>query len=365
MTTIASRARDFVKRHRSSLPVAFFLIGFLYDAISLDRIDSWTGIAKHGAYLGIIALILGMELLEYAGRFKPAGRMARVWVYQELAIHFFLGSLLSEYTLFFFKSSSLWSSFAFIMLLGFVLMLNEFKQFQGSSGIPVRAALFSICLVSYFVYLVPVIQGYVGTVPFLLSLVGASILVAALTKVLRGQMADQAALLKKQLLLPFATVVGVFFCLYFTHLIPPIPLAIRYMGIFHEIGKENGVYRLGYTRPAWKFWQKGDQTFLARPGDKVHFFVRVFSPSRFSDSVIVKWYLDDPKRGWQQWDAVPMNVTGGRGEGYRGYIYKSNYQPGDWQVRTETTDGRELGRIYFTVEADESTEEREVRYRLD
>ena len=28
---------------------------------------------------------------------------------------------------------------------------------------------------------------------------------------------------------------------------------------------------------------------------------------------------------------------------------KSNYQPGDWKLQVETTDEREIGRIYFDV----------------
>ena len=44
-----------------------------------------------------------------------------------------------------------------------------------------------------------------------------------------------------------------------------------------------------------------------------------------------------------------MNITGGRKEGYRGFAMKQNYQPGEWRISIETTDGREIGRIYFEV----------------
>jgi hypothetical protein len=139
-----SSLRALYDRYERWWPLVFFLIGFLYDIVSMDRIDSLFGILKQGVYLSICGLILGFEILSFMGAFKPEGRLAGVWKYQELIIHFFLGSLLSEYTLFFFKSASLASSFAFVLLLGFVLVLNEFKQFQGASGIPVRTALFSI-----------------------------------------------------------------------------------------------------------------------------------------------------------------------------------------------------------------------------
>jgi hypothetical protein len=54
--------------------------------------------------------------------------------------------------------------------------------------------------------------------------------------------------------------------------------------------------------------------------------------------------------------------VGGREEGYRGVTKKNNFAPGDWRVQIETRDGREVGRITFTIELDESTSERELKF---
>jgi hypothetical protein len=352
------------ERHRKWLPLSFFLLGFLYDILTLDRIDSTAGILKHAVYLTICGSILVLELFEFTGKFKPAGRTATFWHYHELIIHFFLGNLLSEYTLFFFKSASVTTSFLFVLLLAGLLVVNEFKEFKGASGIPVRMSLFSLCLIAYFTFLTPILLGFVGLFPFLLGLGFASLIVFGVFHYVLGRIKGQRELALRQIAYPFIGVLSTFAFLYFTRLIPPVPVSISYMGIFHEIKKEAGVYQLGYTRPWWQFWQHGDQVFLARTGDRIHCFVRVFSPTRFSDTVNVRWVFKDPRHGWQKQDAIPVAITGGRAEGYRGVTYKDHYQPGKWQVRVETNDGRELGRIGFEIIPDASTESREMNIEL-
>jgi hypothetical protein len=108
-------------------------------------------------------------------------------------------------------------------------------------------------------------------------------------------------------------------------------------------------YKLGHERPAWRFWHNGDQNFVAQPGDRVYVFFRVFSPARFSDQVQMRWHWKDPARGWTLHDTIPIRIVGGREQGFRGYGFKSNYQPGEWKVQVETTDGREIGRVYFDL----------------
>jgi len=78
-------------------------------------------------------------------------------------------------------------------------------------------------------------------------------------------------------------------------------------------------------------------------------FFRIFSPTRFSDQVLMRWYHKEA-HGWALQDSIPINIVGGRDEGFRGYGFKTRFQPGEWKVQVETTDEREIGRIYFEVE---------------
>jgi hypothetical protein len=99
--------------------------------------------------------------------------------------------------------------------------------------------------------------------------------------------------------------------------------------------------------------------FLARPGDRVFVFTRVFAPHNFRDQVRVRWARWDPaRREWTQSDAIPLRIVGGREEGFGGYAYKQNWAPGEWRVGVETEDGREIGRTRFEIRADPGTEER-------
>jgi hypothetical protein len=131
--------------------------------------------------------------------------------------------------------------------------------------------------------------------------------------------------------------------------IPPVPLSIPFIGVYHAVEKAQDHYRLSHERPAWRFWHNGDQAFRAQPGDRVFVFFRIFSPTRFSDEVRVNWYWKG--RGWVLQDSIPIKIVGGRAEGFRGYGFKSNYKPGAWKVQVETNDGREIGRVYFDLEA--------------
>jgi hypothetical protein len=131
-----------------------------------------------------------------------------------------------------------------------------------------------------------------------------------------------------------------------------VPLSLQHVGIYHSVERVASGYQVTYARSKWRFWEAGDQTFVARPGDRIFCFFRIFSPAGFHDSVRVRWMYKDPRNGWQRRDAVPVAITGGREQGFRGFAFKANYQPGDWQVRIETANELEIGRIYLTVEAD-------------
>jgi hypothetical protein len=164
-------------------------------------------------------------------------------------------------------------------------------------------------------------------------------------------------LLLRRVAYPYGGMLVTFLVLYALHLIPPVPLSIKHVGIYRSVERVKDGYQVTFAKPAWRFWETGDQTFVARPGDRIYCFFSIFSPAGFRDSVRIRWMYDDPREGWTRRDVVPVAITGGREQGFRGFAYKGNFKPGDWQVRIETVDELEIGRIYLTVEASEEAGE--------
>lgn len=347
MTQLKERLLKLYEENEIKVDIAFFLGGFFFDVWTLSDIDDPFAIAQQVIYLLILGSILYFDFLKSHGFITIHRKLERAWEYRQLAVHFLLGSLLSVYSLFFLKSASLFSSLIFILLLLGLMVANELKRVR-ESEINLKIGLFVICLFSFFSMMVPTALGFVGLVPFILSLALTGAALCGIYVLLKKKVQD-GVVLRKSLIIPSGTVLALFLVFYLLGWIPPVPLSIQNMGIYHSVEKVNGTYVLSYETPSWQFWQRGDQNFKAEPEDRIYFFAQIFSPARFSDAVILHWYYKDPVRGWQTTDKIPMTIAGGREGGYRGFASKQNYSEGRWRISVETTDDREIGRIYFNV----------------
>lgn len=295
----------------------------------VGRVDAWHMIAQQALYLAIVTA----ALLQMLGQ---TPRSPRYEALRSAVLHFLLGTLLNIYVIFYFKSSSFLASFAFLAVLVALLFANEWRRL---GGLRLKLALAALCWLSFAALTVPVAVGSIGPGVFLLSsLAGCVPLAVASVWVER----------RREVLLPLGVVLAVFLASYLARITPPVPLSIPFMGVYHAVERSGTDFRLSHERPAWRIWHHGDQWFRAQPGDRVHVYFRIFSPTRFSDLVIMRWYHH--REEWVQSDAIPISIVGGRDAGFRGHGFKSNWQPGRWKVEVETTDGREIGRIYFSIE---------------
>ena len=260
--------------------------------------------------------------------------------------HFAVGSLLSAYALYFFKSASFSSSYLFLLFVFTLLVLNEVQDFK-NLGPWIKSALLKLCLTSFCCAYVPILLGQSGTLSFMaaifLSLCLSTIFGFYLAKYHIAWESFKAAYL-----IPKGATILIFILLYSFRIFPPIPLALKQIGIYHKIKKQNDKYYSYSETPWYRFWHKGDQEFLAQPGDKVWVFIRLFAPGGLKQKIYLVFEKQE-KGDWQQSDRIPILITGGRSEGFRGRAYKSNYTSGKWRVRVETEDQLEVGLLSFEI----------------
>ena len=348
------RFKLYFEQNQREVAAIFFAGGFGFDILTAGSIDSWLTIGQQVLYLlAVTAVMLHMFLAQGAPLPELATMPApKRWYYEYRSpvIHFALGALMNLYAIFFFKSSSLLVSFGFLAFLITLLIANESRRFK-ALGLHVKFALLALCFFAFSAAVVPIVAGSIGLGVFLLSMLAGCLPPAAAAWWIRARKPELFALARRQILLPVGCVLVGFLASYLLRVIPPVPLSIPFIGIYHNVERTEEGYRLSYERPWWRFWHNGDQLFRAQPGDKVYVYFRIFSPARFSDEVRIRWYWRRREgRRWALQDTIPIKIVGGREQGFRGYGVKTNYQPGPWKVQVETTDGREIGRVYFYLE---------------
>ena len=337
---------EFISQHETKLEVGFFIGGFLFDILFISDPDDPFAIAQQAVYLFLIATLIHYEMLFRLHKWRPKERFQKLWSYRDFTLHFLLGSLLSVYSLFYIKSASILSSFIFLSLLVGLVLANELS-FVKSAKVSLKVGFFSICLFSFFAVLYPIILGFVGWTPFLLSALSTVLILIAQVQLLERAQVDPLVL-KKSMTAPSVAVLGVFALFYFLGWIPPVPLSVKAQGVYHKLEKNDGEFVLSFEK-TWQPWQDSDKVFKAEPGDVIYFYAQIYSPARITDKIILHWQMKDKKGNWMTTDRVPLTIQGGRKEGFRGYATKANYQPGEWKVSVETSIGSEISRHYFEV----------------
>ena len=143
--------------------------------------------------------------------------------------------------------------------------------------------------------------------------------------------------------------------IYFANAIPPVPLAVKHIGIYRSVEKTDGAYVCLMEKPRWfEVWRKGEKAYRYRPGDAVYCFTAIFAPTRLTQQIYHHWYYRGADAGaYRDVGRVGYGLAGGRDEGYRGYTYKKAVSPGKWRVEVETEDGRTLAVQSFTLVPDD------------
>jgi hypothetical protein len=340
------KVKVFYKQWEHLAGPLFFISGFIFDIMTLGRVDETLNFSIFFIYLLISFFFFCVDFGMIKTSFPAGSWQQKVLNYQDEIFHFCQGALLSAFTLFYFKSASGLYSLLFMGLLVGVLFINEVQLIK-KQGVLIKSIFFNLTLMSFLLVYIPLPFGKVGLVVFTTALSLYLLVAFGIAKLFQRAKIEREQI-KKIWIIPAISFFVIFLFLRIFKLIPPVPLSIETAGIYHNIEKKYPAYHLYHQRKWWRIWDSSDEHFLYKPGDKVYFFTRIFAPRGFEDKVYVKW-MKYTSSGWQQSDRIPLSIIGGRGKGFRGYTYKSYVTPGEWRVLVETSGGLEIGRLSFEI----------------
>lgn len=340
------------------LPAVFFFSGVTFDSLTLARIDSLLDNLILLLYLSLLgALIILTARLDTrmgvgappAGLGGVPGLIARAQPYYPHAIQFLLGGLYSAYAIFYLQSASMTATAVFFGVLVALLVGNEFLH-DRLSNLRLLVSLYALVALSFFTFFLPALIGLMNTWVFLLGAgLSAAVTLKVVELIYRGR--PTASRWEPVLsVLPAIGLIVVMVGFYFLNWIPPVPLSMKFGGVYRQIAKADGAYSLTFEEGDWyQFWKRSDDPF--RGTGPVHCFTAVFAPVNLHTTVYHRWqYRPAAGRNFSTTDRIALAISGGREGGYRGYTIKQGVTPGDWRVDAETAEGRIIGRVSFRVE---------------
>ncbi len=326
-----------------------FVIGFVFDAVALRGADLETTQIVLGAFLAVAALSIAVLALYESGRLRFR-RADEAIAFVPVLMQFSFGNLFSAFTLFYTKSAAIGQSWIFLAMLVVILVGNE-RFRKRYERFAFRIAIFFVAVFSYAIFALPVALKRLDADIFLIagaaSAAAVAVFAVALAQFLpagerRGPRAAAVAV---------GGIWAAFTVLYFTNVIPPIPLALQKSGVYHGVVRTLDGYAVRYEpAPRYLFLKETNTVFHRTAGEPVYYFSSVFAPTELAVGVRHQWLrYDERRKRWIREEEVAFPIVGGRDGGYRGYSFKTAVAPGWWRVEVVTDRGQVLGRETFRV----------------
>lgn len=334
------------ERHVSAVGLAF---GFALDLIIADSPDS---VANNLLLLSYL-VIAGTLIIVF--NIRVARRVVEGHLVQPLFLLFFLqvcfGGLASNLLVLYGRSGTFAGSALFLGLLGAMLVGNEFLKTR-YAHLRFNVAVYYLLLFSYLLIALPVFFFHsIGPLVFLASGFVSLVLIALFLTILYVVVFRQQ---EKQRITEVSAIVGaifiVFNVLYFVNVIPPVPLVLKDIGVYHSLLRDSeSRYLATYESPAWfEFWRSTSATYTLTSSRNAFCFSSVFAPTDLETPIFHRWERYDATAGaWETKLRVSFPIAGGRSAGYRGFSVTSELEPGRSRCTVETAQGALIGRITF------------------
>jgi Protein of unknown function (DUF2914) len=352
-----SRLIDKIPFVRHHFLTTMFLLGFIVDNLTLNQVDQAFDNAVLALYVFLAMIATTLYYAGAAGRMgEGANRFFHTWA--PAMMQYAFGGLLSGMLIFYGRSSAFFESWPYMLLILLAIIGNETIK-NRDQRLVYNLAIFFIGLFSYVILMIPVWTGKMGALTFFLSGCLALFIMYWFVKVLTWVVPNFITLQRRMVVFTIGLIYVTFNVFYFANIIPPIPLSLKSLGIYHSVIRyENDTYALTYEEPPWYLpLRASDSTFHYSPGDSIFCYASVFAPAKITTDIFHRWeYYDAEAGAWKEHVRLLYPIKGGRGDGFRGYTVIESVREGKWRCTVETGRGQALGREVFTVVAGEKGE---------
>ncbi|MEO2126854.1 MAG: DUF2914 domain-containing protein [Christiangramia sp.] len=340
----------FIYRNQKYAPILFFMGGFIFDTLTLGRIDRVYDTVVLCMHMTLLSITL--YLFNTVDEDKREGSLiARYSEYFPLAIQFFFGALSSAFVIYFFRSVSMSKTLFFFILLVLLLFANEFLKKKISNKY-LQFSIYFFISFTFFAFMIPTLIKEMNTFIFIVSgLISLGCTLALISIIYGSSTVTRAEISLKKLISLILSIYITINVFYYFNLIPPVPLAMDTGLVAHDVRKSNNEYIVTYEKNPWYiFWRKHHVTFHRQAGERVYVFTSVFAPTNLKKSVFHRWkWYNAETRKWEVTDDIDFEVAGGRDSGFRGYTYKNNLKEGQWKVEVITEEELILGIVDFEI----------------
>lgn len=343
------------------LTVAFFL-GFITDVILLNKIDDTV---DNLILLFYVLLATTAILLLYIGVSERVPGKMSLWLkkYTPIVMQYAFGGLLSGMLIFYGRSGDWLASAPFLLLILSVILGNEFVG-KRSDRLVYNIALYFIGLFSYIVLVIPVILGKMGDLIFIFSGIIALLIVFSVVQILYRIIPNFMQVNTKRVIATIGFIYIGFNALYFTNVIPPIPLSLTVLEIEQSVVRmADGNYSIVTEEQPWYRTLPFTRNVIHPTGSSISCFARVYAPTKLETEIFHRWEYKNADGQWVERFRLGYPISGANDKGYRGYTRLQSFTDGVWRCSVETKRGQVLGRRSVIV--DTSAPANEIVTRIE
>ena len=335
--------KDWYEHNERVVSTGSLMFGFVFDSLTLQRIDA----LRENVWIALNLLLVAVCIIILSRRKGEATGWGHFWTINLLQFGF--GALLGAFFIFYFRSSALATAWPFLLIILLAMVANELFQ-KRYARLAFQLSFFYLAIFSFTIFLLPLILKSISAWVFVLSAVVSVGAIWLFIKIL-DRFAKEKFLEEKTRVWRFITVIFVSInILYFTNLIPPIPLSLKDIDVYHFVSRDTeGNYLVTEEKKRWADYFRLHEEVHWSEGEPLYVYSAIFSPGSLNTDIVHEWQYKNEGGEWITSTRIPIFISGGREGGFRTYSTKYNLSPGLWRVDVETPRGQLLGRKTFEI----------------